>query len=136
MIEIMDKLRSFMEMCCYLFPYIDSTYDSLSIHSCLLFGFEMDELKQEIKIGLDKILDEMRSLSNFRNISIEGNYRKESFLLSSYSQRYDLYFNLLSDFEKVMMVCSRLIDGFGYKISTSMDNGELNTTIDIITYNK
>ena len=135
MIEIMDRLRSFMEMCCYLFPYIDSTYDSFRIHSCLLFGFEMDELKKEIKIGLDKILDEMRSLSNSRNISIEDGYRKESFVLISYSHCYDLYFNLLSDFEKVMRVCSRFIDGFGYKINTSMDNGELNTTIDIITYN-
>lgn len=95
----------------------------------------MDELKKEIKIGLDKILDEMRSLSNSRNISIEDGYRKESFVLISYSHCYDLYFNLLSDFEKVMRVCSRFIDGFGYKINTSMDNGELNTTIDIITYN-
>ena len=124
-----------MEMCCYLFPYIDSTYDSLRIHSCILFGFDMDDLKKEIKIGINKILDVMRSLSNASNISIEGDYRKESFVLISYSHCYDLYFDLLSDFEKVMRVCSRLMDGFGYKINTSMDNGKLNTTIDIITYN-
>lgn len=136
MIEIMDRLRSFMEMCCYLFPYIDSPYDSLRIHSCLLFGLEMDDLKKEVKKSLDKMLDEMRSLSNSRNVSFEGDYRKESFLLISYSHCYDLYFNLLSDFEKILRVCSRFIDGFGYKINTSMDNGELNTTIDIITYNK
>lgn len=131
----MDRLSSFMEMCCYLFPYIDSTYDSLRIHSCLLFGFDMDDLKKEVKKSLDNMLDEMRSLSNSRNVSFEGDYRKESFIFidSSLDYNYDLDY-VFGDFEKVMKVCSRLIDGFGYSMNFNIENGRVYAIIDIRTY--